>query len=448
MSNDRDEYDASIDLAHRNREFTPGIVAPGMVLYDRHGNPVGCSNNPLQVGPREAFGGLAVASPRSLFDSKLDVEGEAGVSWFEDISATGATFTHNSSASTATLSIGNSGTTPDGSRSIRRSRVTPYIPGHGKRVFLTFCFEEATAAANVQKNVGMFDDSDGTILRQTSAGVTLLIRDSTSGTVVETNAVDQADWDDPFDGTGPSGITADWSKRQILVIDLQWLGVGAVAVALDIDGVIYSAHVFKHANMGSGRPYMATAVLPVSYEIIASGAAISSKQDLTQICCSVQSFGTESALVQDDIASNRTTSRLAATTGTPVVSMRANSARVPLEPAEVDLLNGESSKSLYWELVFNGALTGASFSAASGDTHHDIDVSATAITGGKPIASGYVAAAGGGQAATTLSAVLASRVRLGIGLDSVGDTLSLVIYNLGTGTAACYGTIQCASYHG
>lgn len=412
---------------------------------------LGTRKEPLMVGPQEAFGNLAVASPRSLFDSKLDVEGEAGVSWFEDFTATGATFTHDTNNSTAILAIGDAGTTPDASRSIRRSRPTPYIPGHGKRVFMTFCLEEAVAAASVQKNVGLFDDSDGVLLRQDATGVSIVIRDSTSGSVVETNAVPQADWDDPMGlngQLGASGITVDWSTRQILVIDLQWLGVGMVSVALDIDGILYPIHMFKHANADSAVPYMATAVLPVTYEIIASGGAVASKAELRQICCSVQSFGTESALIQDDIASNRITSRLCAIAGTPIVSMRANNARVPLEPAEIDVFNAESSKALFWELVFNGALTGASFAAASGDNHHDIDIAATSIVGGKVIAQGYVPAAGGGQASATLSAALASRVRLGIDMDGSKDTLSLVIYNLAASTAAAHGAIQCASYHG
>ena len=48
-----------------------------------------------------------------------------------------------------------------------------------------------------------------------------VLRSSTSGAPVE-REVQQSEWNiDPFDGTGPSGITLDFTCTQILLIDAQ-----------------------------------------------------------------------------------------------------------------------------------------------------------------------------------------------------------------------------------
>jgi hypothetical protein len=102
--------------------------------------------------------------------------------------------------------------------------------------------------------------------------------------------IDQANWNiDPMDGAGPSGYTADWTKRQIFGIQLQWLGVGDVVLGLSIDRKLWPVHIFANPNSGAQFPYMRRAYLPIRYEIenVSSGTGAT----LRQICSTAVSYG-------------------------------------------------------------------------------------------------------------------------------------------------------------
>jgi hypothetical protein len=74
-----------------------------------------------------------------------------------------------------------------------------------------------------------------------------------TGSVVNTR-VAQADWNqDPLDGTGPSGLTLDSSKAQILYMDIEWLGLGTVRTGFIINGAFVPCHNFDHANLCDGH---------------------------------------------------------------------------------------------------------------------------------------------------------------------------------------------------
>lgn len=102
--------------------------------------------------------------------------------------------------------------------------------------------------------------------------------------------IPQSSWNiDKLDGTGISGKTLDITKSQIFLIDFQWLGVGRVRFALDIDGRITPIHEVNNAN-SLGIVYMKTPTLPVRYEVVNTGTSTSTTT-LEQICCSVSSEG-------------------------------------------------------------------------------------------------------------------------------------------------------------
>ena len=117
-----------------------------------------------------------------------------------------------------------------------------------------------------------------------------VLRTNTSGTPSDARTVNQADWNgDKLDGTGTSGITLDTSKAQILWIDFEWLGVGSVRCGFIINGQYIICHTFNNAN-DLDKVYMTTAILPVRYEIKATGAT-SGAATLKQVCSSVISEG-------------------------------------------------------------------------------------------------------------------------------------------------------------
>ncbi len=63
-------------------------------------------------------------------------------------------------------------------------------------------------------------------------------------------SVNQADWDDPLDGTGASGMTIDQTKLNVFQIQFQYLGAGAINVYVenDTNGKFVLVHTEEYAN--------------------------------------------------------------------------------------------------------------------------------------------------------------------------------------------------------
>ena len=137
---------------------------------------------------------------------------------------------------------------------------------------------------------GYHDDKNGVILRQNgTTNLQLILRTSTGGSVSDANIVAQSSWNlDKMDGTGVSGKTLDITKALILVIDLQFLGMGRVRVGFDIDGSIFYVHQFLNAN-NLAVPYMQSATLPVGMLVTASSSG-GTKTSYFK-CATVQSEG-------------------------------------------------------------------------------------------------------------------------------------------------------------
>ena len=54
----------------------------------------------------------------------------------------------------------------------------------------------------------------------------------------------QANWNqDTFDGNGKSGITIDFSKFQVMVIDFLYLGGAGVRYGFVLNGVVLAKHL-------------------------------------------------------------------------------------------------------------------------------------------------------------------------------------------------------------
>jgi len=62
-----------------------------------------------------------------------------------------------------------------------------------------------------------------------------------------------ADWDDPLDGTGPSGMTLDPTKLNVYFIQYQFLGAGAIKVWVENDstGLMDNVHTSLYANLNT-----------------------------------------------------------------------------------------------------------------------------------------------------------------------------------------------------
>jgi hypothetical protein len=243
-------------------------------------------------------------------------------------------------------------------------------------------FSMAATQTNLTQRVGYYSAYNGVYLEQNGTDVRFVIRTYTSGVVVNTRYVTQANWNvDKFDGTGPSGITLDLTKTQILWFDFEWLGVGSVRCGFIDNGVFYTAHNFNNANVLT-LVYMQTAILPLRYEIISSGSLSPTPAILQQICSTVISEGGYEQTSQQYIA--RPTSNVTVGTSfTPIVSIRVNSGFygaivIPESMTFLPIGSGNYEVVLIKNATLGGGTSWTSGALSGGQV--DVDVASTSLT--------------------------------------------------------------------
>lgn len=334
----------------------------------------------------DAFGRLRISQPFTLFDSQHRyVENSK---WDTSI-VTGGSKSYNANASVVNLNVN----TASGAEVLRETkRVMVYQPGKSLLIQTTFTMN--TPKTNLRQRVGYFGSTNGIFFEVNDFTANFVLRSSSSG-VTNERRVSQTQWNiDALDGTGPSGISLnDFSKSLILYTDIEWLGVGDARIGFVINGKYIHCHTFKHDPVDNGisGTYMTTACLPLRYEITNTGPT-SSNSTLKQICSNVISEGGYELTSQSHNVDLGVDSRTLLTKGVdyPIISIKLNSNRLDavVLPSSASIMV-TSNQYVRWSILLNATLTGASWSTHSNGTI-DYDTSATAISGGTVLTSGYI----------------------------------------------------------
>ena len=320
-----------------------------------------------------------------------------------------------------------------GSKVIRQTRnVMRYLPGRSSQ--LTYAVRLQTPVVGIRRRFGLYDDANGFFFED--AGVigadglpeyNVVVRSSTSGSMVE-NRIPRSQWNgDRLDGLGNSGIVADSTKAQMITFDYEWYGAGQIIVGFVINGYTYIVHTFNHANIVT-VPWSSTPFLPIRLEI-ENLTGVAGTHYLYQGSNSLISEGEATKLgIAENITSpitGRTMS--AANTFYPILSIRLKSAALKgivlptfFQAATID------NTSVFYKLVRNATLTGANFvDMPDANAFTQYDVSATSYTGGVDIDSGFVISGGGG---TGIRLDKDTIYQIGRGsMGTVSDTLTLAI---------------------
>jgi hypothetical protein len=364
----------------------------------------------------DAFARLRVSNPYTFFDSALT--GERRYDWSSS-TATSGTVTFDYNANVRNLNV----TAASGSEVIRESIwCFPYQAGKSLLIMASFCM--SPSKTGLRQRVGYFGADNGVYFEQANGTKNLVIRSSSSGSLVE-DRVAQIDWNtDKLNGTGPSGLTLDTSATQIFWCDIEWLGVGTVRTGFVINGQFITCHTFNHANDPAfTTTYMGSATLPCRYEITNTGAT-SGASTMKQICTTVISEGGYNMPALTNTAGTDINVKRLATAGTyyPIVSIRLNSSYLNsiVKVNQVDLLS-PTVNYYRWVLLRNATLTGATW-AGTGTTRVDVDTAATAVSGGTPVQSGYASS-------REVAQLQAENIyaQLGRTLAGVSDTYTLAI---------------------
>lgn len=384
----------------------------------------------------DAFGRSRVSTPTSVFDAKQVFDNQPLL--FAEHTASGGSTSYDNTRSSTKLLSG----TSSGGRALRQTkRYLNYQPGKGQLIFATYNFHGA--AANVSKRVGYFDDQDGVYVELNSVGgqpAYSIVKRSYVGGSLATTTVTQADWNiDPLDGTGPSGKSLNAAAACILVIDLEWLGVGQMRVGFDFGGALVYAHRFANSNIVTSV-YMRTPNLPVRWEIVNTAAATGTP-NMEAICCSVQSEGGANPLsVQRTVSRGATPVSSVTTTLQSVLAIRLQSAynRATVFPLNGAAVTSDTGVNYYGQLVLNPTLGGALTYTAVTNSAAEASTTSQTVAGGTVLAEFYgIAGAPGksGSASITTSSDLNSVLALASDYAGVSDQLVLAVRTL-TGSSS------------
>jgi hypothetical protein len=391
-------------------------------------------------GSLDAFSRLRTSSPEAIFSiqSQYDtnpIQMEGGVT------GTGVAPLWDANIRMVALTVA-AGT---GLSYYQSYQYNPYQPGKSQFIALTGVI--GTGVANQILDIGYGDSLNGIFLRQNGAsGLQVVQRSSTSGSVVNTT-VNQASWNiDNMNGTGPSGITLDVTKAQILVIDLQFLGMGRVRFGFDIDGVIYYFHQFLNAN-NLAVPYMQSATLPVSMTL--TGTAAAAPKTFYFKCATVISEG--GILQEYGITSSTPSVAVTATNAvrTVALSVRPKTTFGGVPNRSFFLLENISmfvtgNMDVYWELVTGAVITGQTWAnintANSAFEYSSVPGVFGNLTTGQVIASGYCSRLGGTNNGTLIDINSITSINNPIALNRAGavtnnGTLTLLVQGLSANSA-------------
>ena len=372
----------------------------------------------------DPFGRWRVSETETLFDSKQLFDNLPLFYDDQQVSGTGTTSVHDPNKAQTAMSV----SADTAGHRVRQTFMRfNYQPGKGQLVLCTGVLNHSGGGTGIRQAFGYYDEKNGVFLQYNEGVAQIVVRSFATGSAVD-NAINQADWNiDKFDGTGPSGFTLDFTKSQIFWIDFEWLGVGRVRTGFVINGVIYYANEFNHAN-NTGVVYMSTPNLPVRYEIQNDGTG--GAASLAHICSSVMSEG---GLQENGIiftADTGTTHIDANTANTryALVGIRLKTTHLG---ATIKLLNfsamAETATAFKWEILFNPTVEGTFTytDITNSAIQRAVGVTANTVTGGTLVTSGYVP--GGVQQRGSITGELTNALKLGASISGTVDTIVLCV---------------------
>jgi hypothetical protein len=253
---------------------------------------------------QDAFGKLRVSNPQTLLDIKFPNTGNAGSTGATGFYANnlqvstgftglvGATGYYNTSSnSELIINVSGNGTFTSQSRNF-----CTYQPGKSLLILMSAILDSGVSngylsgnGSGMNSNVGYFDDYNGLYFNYIANGSgtgnsSVNIKKNSS-----LNTITQSDWNiDKMDGLGTSGLNLDWTKAQIFVIDMEWLGSGRVRFGLYAYGKIFYCHQITNINILGTGPYTSNINLPIRVQLV-GGTGLSGS--INQICSTVISEG-------------------------------------------------------------------------------------------------------------------------------------------------------------
>ena len=389
----------------------------------------------------DAFGRLRVSSPETIFESKLLGSDKQPLLWDESLeSGAGITATTPTEAKPYVDLVSTNLTA--GLFTRQTFRRLNYQSGKSHLVLMTGVLELASGVkTGCERRIGYFDDNNGAFFESDAGTIGVTIRTNDSGTPVDETFA-QAAWNmDTLDGdddaANPSGVTADFTKTQIFVIDFQWLSVGRVRFGIEIGGRILYVHEDRHANV-IAIPWASTPNLSVRYQMVTTSS--SGVCSLRVICSSVVVEGATDnvGIVHRVSTAGAAVTSAAENTLYALVGLRLKATHLgaTIQMLQAVIQIQTSSEFIEWVLLFNPTVAGTfTYSnLANSAVQKALGATANTVTGGTNIGGGY--AETGNQGGGSGGANLLSEQALGAAIDGTVDEIVLAFRPIGGVSAA------------
>lgn len=376
----------------------------------------------------DAFGRKRVSNANNRLDIEFIYDKQPLL--VNEITSGGASVTHYSNTRDLGLLINNA--TNGTSARMESNFSVPYTPGNSQLIELTGVLNYTPIAGGLAQ---------------------VFLRSTVSGSTTET-VVDQTNWNIN------TVSDVDWSKSQIFAIDFQSLKVGRIRFGLNRSGVAVPVHQIVNDNLRDSG-YWQSASHPIYWEIyndatytymdIGYGDSanaigfryrvpVNAGAIMRAICGTVKS---EDGAMLLDIpglpftANNGVTAKTVSTTLIPVLSIRGAATFNSLTNKSIIIPQSfeiSTNNAIRYEIILNGTLTGASYVSVGTNSAAEYDVTASAISGGTSVLSGYVSTA---RNITSSDKNVLSRVIM-----SAGDILTIAAVRTGTSDASVLSSIN------
>ena len=379
----------------------------------------------------DPFGRWRVSNPVTLFDSKQTNEAYELFWDIATVSGAGTSSNYDEDGAKTTLSVSNL----TAGKIVRQSKKrSNYQAGKGQLILATFNL--ISNNLGITKEVGYFDDDNGIFFRVDGTNISIVIKSNVTGTPVDT-VINQGSWNiDNFDGTGPSKVTFDITKTQILLIDFEWLGVGRVRVGTVVDGKIYYAHAFNNAN-NLETVYMSKPNLPIRYSIKNDGTGPDSSMDTICACVSTEGGEDITGILRSVNTGNGGVS-VTSSNFRAILGIRKKTTEVDsiINIERISLMSQTANDQFRWELVLNPTIsnTFAYSPVTLSGVEFAIGGSNNTVTGGYTLDSGFI------KDFSSESVPIANAYQLGNTIAGVRDEIVLCVYNI-TSNATIHGAL-------
>lgn len=375
----------------------------------------------------DAFQRLRVSDNDQRFDG--DFSYDLSPLLFDRIGS-GGTVTHDANSRDGVISL--PAATAGLSDGLRQHYANPYTKGNSQFIAITGIINGGNVAGGRAE---------------------VFLRSSITGSITE-QVIEQEKWSSNTTGR-------NWQYSHILLMDFQSLKVGRIRFGLDIGGLAYKIAEIANDNIRAAG-YWQLADQPTYWrqyntadytytemgygdEANAIGlryrVPVTASQSMRAICSTVKSEGggdLTSIAGARFSASNGVTARTVSTTYVPVLSIQVKATfntYVNKGLVFPDSFSITNDNALYYEIRVNPALTGGSFASVSADSLCNVNVTSTAVTGGRVVFSDYAAPAAAGVKSSGKTGIL-DKIPLAVSALGVGDILSICCIRNGTTNSA------------